>query len=128
MDKKDPSTPPVELIDEHTTFTLVELCRSCAVEAELIERAAVAEGRRVVDRVIESIGHWGVENGLHWVMDMVFRDDECRIRKDNAPANFTTIKHIALNLLRNAKGKDSLRLRRKVAAWDDDFLASLIAA
>src|SRR5215467_13609790 len=72
--------------------------------------------------------HWMVENGLHWVMDMMFRDDECRIRTDHAPANFTTIKHIALNLLRRARGKDSLRLRRKVAAWDDDFLASLIAA
>jgi predicted transposase YbfD/YdcC len=72
--------------------------------------------------------HWAVENSLHWVMDMVFRDDECRVRTDHAPANFTTIKHIALNLLRQAKGKDSLRLRRKVAAWDDDFLASLIAA
>jgi predicted transposase YbfD/YdcC len=72
--------------------------------------------------------HWAVENSLHWVMDMVFRDDECRVRTDHAPANFTTIKHMALNLLRNAKGKDSLRLRRKVAAWDDDFLASLITA
>jgi len=72
--------------------------------------------------------HWAVENSLHWVMDMVFRDDECRVRTDHAPANFTTIKHIAHNLLRKASGKDSLRLRRKVAAWDDDFLASLIAA
>ena len=71
--------------------------------------------------------HWAVENSLHWVMDMVFRDDECRLRTDHAPANFTTIKHIALNLIRRAPGKDSLRLKRKVAAWDDDFLASLIA-
>ena len=70
--------------------------------------------------------HWAVENSLHWVMDMVFRDDECRVRTDHAPANFTTIRHMALNLLRNANGKDSLRLKRKVAAWDDDFLASLI--
>lgn len=72
--------------------------------------------------------HWAIENSLHWVMDMVFRDDECRVRTDHAPANFTTIKHMAHNLLRRAPGKDSLRLRRKVAAWDDDFLASLIAA
>src|SRR5258708_2981925 len=72
--------------------------------------------------------HWAVENSLHWVMDMVFRDDECRLRTDNAPANFTTIKHIALNLIRRAKSKDSVRLRRKVAAWDDEFLASLIIA
>jgi predicted transposase YbfD/YdcC len=72
--------------------------------------------------------HWAVENSLHWVMDMVFRDDECRIRKDHAPANFTTLRHMAHNLIRKAPGKDSLRLKRKVAAWDDGFLASLIAA
>jgi len=72
--------------------------------------------------------HWAVENSLHWVMDMIFRDDECRIRTNHAPANFTTIKHMAINLLRKAPGKDSLRLKRKVAAWDDEFLASLIAA
>ena len=71
--------------------------------------------------------HWAVENSLHWVMDMVFRDDECRLRTDNAPANFITIKHIALNLIRRANSKDSIRLRRKVAAWDDEFLVSLIA-
>ena len=72
--------------------------------------------------------HWAIENSLHWVMDMIFRDDECRVRTDHAPANFATIKHMAHNLIRRAPGKDSLRLRRKVAAWDDDFLASLINA
>ena len=61
-------------------------------------------------------------------MDMVLRDDECRIRTNHAPANFTTIKHMADNLIRKACGKDSLRLRRKVAASDDDFLASRVAA
>ena len=50
--------------------------------------------------------HWAIENSLHWVMDMIFRDDECRVRTDHAPANFTTIKHMAINLLRNAPGKD----------------------
>ncbi|AKI03380.1 transposase (plasmid) [Hoeflea sp. IMCC20628] len=71
--------------------------------------------------------HWAIENSLHWVMDMVFRDDECRVRTDHAPANFTALKHMAHNLIRMAAGKDSLRLRRKVAAWDDDYLASIIA-
>jgi predicted transposase YbfD/YdcC len=71
--------------------------------------------------------HWSIENSLHWVMDMMFRDDECRVRTDHAPANFTTIKHMAHNLLRTATSKDSMRLHRKVAAWDDDFLAGLIA-
>jgi predicted transposase YbfD/YdcC len=63
-----------------------------------------------------------------WIMDMTFRDDESRIRKDHAPANFTTLKHIAYNLIRTAPGKDSLRLKRKVAAWDDAFLAGLVTA
>ena len=73
-------------------------------------------------------GHWAIENSLHWVMDMIFRDDECRVRTDHAPANFTTLKHMAHNLIRKAPGKDSLRVRRKIAAWDDDFLVSLVAA
>lgn len=72
--------------------------------------------------------HWAIENSLHWVMDMVFRDDECRVRTENAPANFVTLKHMANNLIRKAPGKDSQRLKRMTAAWDDDFLASLIAA
>lgn len=72
--------------------------------------------------------HWAIENSLHWVMDMIFRDDECRVRTENAPANFTTIKHMASNLIRKAPGTDSQRLRRMTAAWDDDFLASLVKA
>ena len=72
--------------------------------------------------------HWAIENSLHWVMDMIFRDDECRVRTEHAPANFTIVKHMAHNLMRRAPGRDSLRLKRKVAAWDDEFLASLIAA
>ena len=71
-------------------------------------------------------GHWSVENSLHWVMDMIFRDDECRVRTDHAPANFTTLTHMAHNLIRRAPGKDSSRLRRKVAAWDDEFLVNLV--
>jgi len=71
--------------------------------------------------------HWSVENSLHWIMDMVFRDDECRVRTEHAPANFAAIKHMAQNLLRHAPGKSSLRSRRKAAGWDDNFLASLIA-
>jgi len=70
---------------------------------------------------------WGIENSLCWVMDMTFRDDECRVRTNHAPANFTTLKHMAHNLLRTAVGKDAMRLRRKVAAWDDDVLVGLIA-
>lgn len=67
-------------------------------------------------------GHWGIENSLHWVMDIVFRDDECRAREKNAAANFVTLKHITLNMLKSLPGKKSMRVRRKLAGWDDDFL------
>ncbi len=69
--------------------------------------------------------HWAVESH-HWVMDMVFRDDECRIRRDHAPANFATIKHIASNLMRAKADKHSMRVKRRLAAWDDTYLESLI--
>ena len=59
-------------------------------------------------------------------MDRFFRDDERRIRTDHPPANFTTVKHIAHNLIQKAPGKDSLRLKRKVTAWDDDFFVSVV--
>jgi predicted transposase YbfD/YdcC len=68
-----------------------------------------------------------IENSLHRVLDMIFRDDECRVRTDHAPANFATIRLMAHNLVRKAPGKTSLRLKRKAAGWDDDFLAQLIA-
>jgi len=71
-------------------------------------------------------GHWAIENSLHWVLDMVFRADECRVRTEHAPANFCTFKHMAQNLIRLAAGKASLRLKRKTDGWDGDFLASLI--
>jgi predicted transposase YbfD/YdcC len=70
--------------------------------------------------------HWGVENGLHWVMDMVFRDDESRVRTDHAPTNFAIAKHIAFNLIRQRPRKFSMRATRKVAAWNDDVLADIL--
>ena len=72
--------------------------------------------------------HWMVENGLHWVLDMIFRDDECRVRTDNAPFILHMVKQLALNVLRTGKSRDSLRMRRKVAAWDDNALAAYLAA
>ncbi len=72
--------------------------------------------------------HWGIENRLHWVMDLVFRDDECWIGKKNSPTNFATVKHMASNLLRAAPHKHSLGLKRKLAGWDDQFIHEAITA
>lgn len=100
-----------------------ETADRCERELRFYLSSLSADAKRQGDAVRS---HWGIENGLHWVMDMVFRDDECRIRKDNAPANFATVKHMASNLLRRAPGKDSLRVKRKLAGWDDDYLAALV--
>ncbi len=70
--------------------------------------------------------HWAVESH-HWLMDMVFRGDECRIRRDNAPANFAAIKRIAANLMRAKVDKNSLRIKRRLAAWDDAYLQSIVS-
>jgi len=70
--------------------------------------------------------HWLIENGLHWILDMVFQDDECRLSKDHAPRIFCTIKHMAQNLTRRTPEKLSLRAKRKAAAWDDEFLVRVI--
>ena len=59
---------------------------------------------------------------------MTFRDDECRFRTDHAPENFVALKHMAANIARKQPSRGSLRLRLKTAAWDDDYLAKLIAA
>lgn len=66
--------------------------------------------------------HWGVENGLHWVLDVVFHDDLMRLRTENGPANMATIKHAALNLIKGIPDKASLKIKKKTAAWNDDYL------
>lgn len=110
------------------SIVMVESRREIGVRIEHETRFYISSLSDCAARIGAAIrGHWGIENGLHWVMDMVFRDDECRIRKQNAPANFATVKHMASNLLRQAPGKDSLRVKRKVAAWDDDYLAAIVA-
>jgi predicted transposase YbfD/YdcC len=71
--------------------------------------------------------HWGIENKVHWVLDIAFREDDCRIRKGNGAENFAVLRHIALNLLRQEKStKLSLRAKRKRAAWDPEYLPTVL--
>lgn len=74
-----------------------------------------------------SRSHWAVENGLHWVLDVIFREDESRIRNGTAPQNFAVLRQIALNILKNDHSKGSLKKKRFKAALDDTFLLKLLA-
>jgi predicted transposase YbfD/YdcC len=72
--------------------------------------------------------HWGIENGLHWVLDVTFREDASRVRERNAARNLALLRKIAINLARaDGSLKASLRGKRKYAGWDDAFMATLIA-
>ncbi len=70
--------------------------------------------------------HWGIENGLHWVLDVVFHDDLARLRSGSGPQNMAIVRHIAINLLRKPTDKHSLKVRRKRANLDPDYLETLI--
>ena len=70
--------------------------------------------------------HWGIENRLHWTLDVVFHDDLARLRTGFGPENMALVRHTALNLLQNANPKASLKVRRKQAAWDINFLEKLL--
>jgi predicted transposase YbfD/YdcC len=70
--------------------------------------------------------HWGIENNLHWMLDVVFREDQSRTRKGNAPENLATLRKTALQLLNQVSDKESIKSRRKMAGWDDMYLLKLL--
>ncbi len=70
--------------------------------------------------------HWGIENTLHWSLDMTFREDECRVRDPNARENLAVLRHIALTRLKQDNAKVGLRNKRNKAGWDQRYLTKLI--
>jgi predicted transposase YbfD/YdcC len=108
----------------------------------LIESVRIVKGKTTIEsryyisslpndaqKLGESVrSHWGIENSLHWVLDVGFREDDCRIRKDNAPQNFALIRQLSLNLLNPEKtSKTGVRNKRLRAGWDDDYLTKILA-
>lgn len=72
-------------------------------------------------------GHWGVENPLHWILDVVFREDGSRVRKGHGAENLSRLRRIALNMLqRETSRKRSIRAKRLKAGWDHDYLLTLL--
>ncbi len=74
-------------------------------------------------------GHWAIENSLHWTLDMTFREDVSRIRKNHAPENMAVVRHMALNMLQKENSKKrSIKKKRLRASLDKDFLGSVLHA
>jgi len=81
-----------------------------------------------VERLLEAVrNHWHIENRLHWVLDVTFREDDCRIRTGNAAQNMAVLRHMALNLLKQEQStRRSLRGKRLKAGWDEAYLTRVL--
>jgi predicted transposase YbfD/YdcC len=73
--------------------------------------------------------HWGIENGWHWILDMAFREDECRVRAGHAAHNFAILRHTALNLLRHETSlRCGVKAKRMRAGRDTAYLLKIVAS
>ena len=108
---------------------MVESCREVGekvhIETRYFLTSLPAQGVRFSQAVRQ---HWGIENMLHWVLDVSFNEDACRIRKDKGAQTFSVLRHIAVNLLRHERRhKRGIKARRKRAGWDQDYLLQVLA-
>lgn len=113
------------------SFIMVESERTIGTETttELRTYISSLDGRDSVLLGQYVRAHWSVENQLHWSLDVVFREDQSRIRKDHAPRNLSLVRKIALMMLRHEKtSKRGLAVRRKRCSWDNEYLLKVIAA
>ena len=95
--------------------------RACTTHYYLSSHAGTAAE---LGRLIRS--HWGIENGLHWVLDGVFREDDSRVRAGHAGANLAMLRRVAVALSRRAPGKGTAPTKRLKAGWDDDYLLQVL--
>jgi len=100
-----------------------ELADRCRVETRYYISSAALCAERAAAAVR---GHWAIENSLHWVLDVTFADDQARVRKGHGARNMAVVRHFAINLVRAASDKKSIKRRRKIAGWNPDFLAQIL--
>ena len=89
--------------------------RRCYISSRLLTARAFAAAARA---------HWAFENGLCWVLDVTFREDQSRLRRGHGATNMALIRHLALNVIRSMPGKTSIKAKRKLATWDTVYLAN----
>jgi len=100
-----------------------ELKDRCRFETRYYISSAVLGAHRAAEAVR---AHWAIENSLHWVLDVTFGDDQSRLRTGHGAKNMAIVRHFAINLVRTAKDKKSIKLRRKRAGWDPNYLAEIL--
>lgn len=106
---------------------MVECTRQINDRVSVEHRYYILSFKQDVNRFAQAVRcHWGVENKLHWVLDVTFREDESRIRRGHAPANFNTIRQTCLNLLRREPSKISIKQKRFEAALNDTFRSKVM--
>jgi predicted transposase YbfD/YdcC len=93
----------------------------------LQQRFSIASRKMTAAELANAVrGHWAIENSLHWVLDVVFREDRARSRTGHGPANMAVVRHFAFNLVRAVDDKRSLKLRRKKAGRNPQYLAHIL--
>jgi predicted transposase YbfD/YdcC len=100
-----------------------ELKDRCRFETRYYVSSAALSAPRAGEAVRS---HWAIENSLHWVLDVIFGDDQSRLRTGHGAKNMAVVRHFAINLARAAKDKRSIKLRRKCAGWDQTYLATIL--
>ena len=73
----------------------------------------------------DTIEHWGIES-LHWVLDVIFKEDQSRLRRGHGAQNMALVRRLAINLVRNGRGKKSIKTARKAAGWNPDVLEAML--
>ena len=107
----------------------VEATRESKGQRSTERRYYITSAPLTAERAARAIrGHWQIENALHWVLDVTFREDLSRLRKGHGAENMALVRHFALNLLRTAKDTKSLKTRRKRASWDPHYLQAILGA
>lgn len=112
----------VKAIGMSTNITLRDGKEQTEIRYYILTR--YVSGKRFADAVRT---HWGIENSLHWQLDVTFREDDCRVRKGHSDANISVIRRFALSMLKNEKSeKLGIKNKRLLAAWDTDYLAKVL--
>jgi predicted transposase YbfD/YdcC len=110
------------------SIALVQSQRQVDDQTTVKRRYYIASLKSDAPLLLQAVrGHWGIENRLHWVLDVTFREDDCHIRKGNGTENFAVLRRIALNLLRReTSAKRSIKGKRMKAALDDKYLLKIL--